>query len=246
MSVSVSPAHWVSPDRRAPMTMGGRENTDANAWLMAATLPAAAVLEFHCGPMALWNEDRTQCVFNRPMRALLGFCENDFSAGKDLWLARVDASDRERLSSLWRNLQIGAEPMVYRYRFMPLGGTLAIDLEETALRFAVRPEGTSAFLSRYNTTGEARVDVHDPSPVHGLVHKIGNSLQAVRGEVDLLRLSGGLPQRSFDSITQGVESIHCLVAQIDDLAGKDSTMIYGENGRAPAAEHAAKSGDGEV
>ena len=242
MVLSVSPTLRISPERRAQVTGEARQKTDSNAWLMATTLPANAVLEFHCGPTALWNEDRTQCLFNRPMRELLGFCENDFSAAKALWLARVDASDRERLLSSWRNLQIGAEPMVCRYRFMPLGGALALELEETALRFAVGPAGTSVFLSRY-TAGQERRNVHDPSPVHSLVHKIGNGLQTVRGEVDLLRLFGGLPQRSFDSITQGIESIHSLVAQIDDLAGNDSAVVQGGNRSGPAAENAPKSDD---
>ena len=210
------------------MTTGADQNTDAAAWLAAVTLPAAAILEFHSCPTALWNEARTQCVFNRAMKPLIGFCENDFSLDKDLWLGRVDATDRERLSSSWRSLQTGAEPLICRYRFMPLGTTLAIELEETSLRFAVESQGKSAFLSRY-----ARV----VSPVHSLVHKIGNSLQAVRGEIDLLRLLGGLPQPTFDSITEGIESIRNLVAQIDSLTGKDLLIVPS----GPAGENTPKS-----
>ena len=233
MFLSVSSALRVSTNRRAPMTAGADQNSDANAWLAAVTLPAAAILEFHPCPTALWNEARTQCVFNCAMKALIGCCENDFSLDKDLWLARVDATARERLLSSWRSLQMGTEPLICRYRFMPLGGTLTIELEETSLRFAVGSQGNSVFLSRY-----ARV----ASPVHSLVHKIGNSLQTVRGEIDLLRLLGGLPQPSFDSITEGIDSIRNLVTQIDCLTGKDSLIVHG----GPAGENAAKSGDGEV
>jgi hypothetical protein len=224
------------------MTARGRRNVDANAWLSAAALPAAAVLELDCCPMALWNEDRTQGVFNGAMRALLGFYENDFSANQDLWLRRVDASDRERLLSSWRNLRIGDEPMVCRYRFMPLGGGVAIELEETALRFAVEAREKSAILSRYTAAEAPR---HGPSPVHGLVHKIGNRLQTVRGEVDLLRLSGGLPQRTFDSITEGIDSIHKFVAEIDSLAGTDAKIHCGNNSGL-VEKHTPESGDNEV
>lgn len=224
------------------MTARGRRNADANAWLGAADLPAAAVLEFHCCPMALWNEDRTQCLFNGAMRALLGFYENDFSANQDLWLTRVDPSDRERLLASWRNLRIGDEPTVCRYRLMPLGGGVAIELEETALRFAVEGDEKSAILSRYTAAEALR---HGPTRVHSLVHKIGNGLQTVRGEVDLLRLSGELPQRAFDSITAGIESIHNFVAEIDSLAGTDSKIHCGDNGGL-GEKHAPESGDNEV
>jgi hypothetical protein len=129
--------------------------------------------------------------------------------------------------------------MVCRYRFMPLGGSVAIELEETALRFAVEAEEKSAILSRY-TAGEA--PHHGPSPVHGMVHKIGNSLQTIRGEVDLLRLSGALPQRTFDSILEGIDSIHNLAAEIDSLAGSASKMNSGNN----SGLHAPEAGDNEV
>lgn len=54
--------------------------------------------------------------------------------------------------------------------------------------------------------------------MRSLVHQIGNSLQSVRGEVDLLRLSGALPQRSFDRIVQGIENIRELTAGLDAAA----------------------------
>jgi len=223
----------VPKNRRAPMTAGADQSADARAWLAAVTLPAAAILECHPCPAALWNEARTQCVFNRAMTTLIGCCENDLILDKDFWLARVDATDRVRLASSWRRLQTGGEPLICRYRFMPLGSTLAIELEETSLRFAVGSQGKSVFLSRYARAA---------SPMRSLVHKIGNSLQTVRGEIDLLRLLGGLPQPTFDSITEGIESIRKLVTQIDCLTGKDSLMVHG----GPVGENAPKSGVGEV
>lgn len=52
--------------------------------------------------------------------------------------------------------------------------------------------------------------------MRGLVHQIGNSLQSVRGEVDLFRLYGALPQQSFDTIVQGIENIRELTARLVD------------------------------
>jgi hypothetical protein len=215
------------------MTAGTNQNTDAHARLAAVTLPAAAILECHPCPAALWNEARTQCVFNHAIKTLIGCYENDFSLDKDLWLARVDATDRQRLVSSWGSLQTGGAPLICRYRFTPLGGTLAIELEETSLRIAIGPRGKSVFLSRYTRAA---------SPVHSLVHKIGNNLQTIRGEIDLLRLLGGLPQPTFDSMIEGIESMRNLVTQIDCLTGKDSLVVHGGQ----AGENAPKSGDGEV
>jgi hypothetical protein len=54
----------------------------------------------------------------------------------------------------------------------------------------------------------------DQSSLRSLVHQIGNHLQLVRGEVDLLRLSGALPPPSFDTIIQGIENIHKLTVRL--------------------------------
>ena len=54
----------------------------------------------------------------------------------------------------------------------------------------------------------------DQSSLRSLVHQIGNHLQLVRGEVDLLRLSGALPQPSFDTIIQGIENIYKLTVRL--------------------------------
>lgn len=65
--------------------------------------------------------------------------------------------------------------------------------------------------------------------MRSLVHQIGNSLQSLRGEVDLLRLSGALPQRSFDRIVQGIENIRELTAGLDTADGAKTPAA--DNGR---------------
>ena len=186
-------------------------SNDAHGWLATLTLPVATVLESHCCPAALWSADRSECVFNRAATRLIGAPARDIRAGADLWLACVDTRDRERFLSAWQSLLSGENTMVCSYRFVPRGTTSKIELEETALRLTDGCSGKAAVLSRYQLR-----EPRDNSSMRRLVHQIGNNLQSVRGEVDLLRLFGGLPQSSFDTIVQAIEDIHELTARLDD------------------------------
>jgi len=49
----------------------------------------------------------------------------------------------------------------------------------------------------------------------GLTHEIGNNLQAIRSELDLLTLSGALPEQSSKTVIRGVQQIRKLTVAID-------------------------------
>jgi nitrogen-specific signal transduction histidine kinase len=55
-----------------------------------------------------------------------------------------------------------------------------------------------------------------PDLVRDLTHEIGSNLQAIGGEVDLLRLSGRLPQESAQVVHRGVEQIRRLVSDVSE------------------------------
>lgn len=233
MSLSVSPSLRLSSDRRGPLATGPCRNTEQpDQPLTSGFLPAVDVLEFFPCPAALWSEDHTQCVPNRALFSLLGSAQITLPMDKDLWLSRVERSDRESLLSSWNRLQADGGRVVCHYRFLPFGVKCAVELEEVARRFSLGGADSTGFLSCYRV-GRSRRRVRGPSPVRTLVHKIGNHLQAVRGEVDLLRLVGDLPQKTFESITGSVESIHDLVAQIEDLVDHDCGMIQQDGADAP-------------
>lgn len=169
-------------------------------------LPATAVLELDTAPAALWSVDRKRCVLNGAATALLGFSAAEFCADKELWLARVEADDRDSFLTFCRALYEEAQPMACRYGFLPRGTARSIELQETAQQL-LAADGTSVVLSRYTPalTCERR----------GLAHKIGNHLQAIRGEVDLMRLSGALPHRTYESISRSIDGIHDLTEKIE-------------------------------
>src|SRR5688572_23709201 len=69
------------------------QSSDAHVSLSTHTLPVTTVLEFHCGPAALWNGDRSEWVFNRAATELVGIQEHDIRAGVDVWLDCVARSE---------------------------------------------------------------------------------------------------------------------------------------------------------
>lgn len=191
-------------------------NMAESSSLGTLTLPIGALLELFPCAAALWSADRSQCVFNSAMETLVGYREDDFCGDKALWFERIDPRDREIFLSSWKTLQRGQAKISCRYRFTPPGG-LSLDVEESAMLVPIGATGTSAVLSLYQTKTGIRRARRDDRAFHGLAHHMGNSLQAIRGEVDLLHLTGALPLRSFDNITRGIEQLNDLLGEIDGL-----------------------------
>jgi nitrogen-specific signal transduction histidine kinase len=162
-------------------------------------------------------------LFNSATVELFGFQDSDFCADPKLWVARIDERDRPAFISSWQRLQNGESKIVCRYRFSPLDASAAVEIVEDALLLPRGSGHKSAVWSRYQANRPAlRKPGRTGIPVEKLLHQIGNYLQGIRGETDLLRLFNGLPQRSFDTITQNIDRIQNLVVQIDPAAGSSA------------------------
>ena len=198
--------------------------------LSAVQLPASAVFAIQSSPMALWSDDRSQCIFSRATAQLLGFPEKPLWVNKEGWLAHIDPRHRERVSRSWQGMKADRRERVCRYVFWPLNGLPAILLEETAQRIAASGD-RFVVLCRYQAEtarrGKSQRTPNGRSSARDLIHQIGNNLQAVRGEVELLRLFGELPQKSFENIMRGINSIHDLAAQLDTPADLNSGGVFG-------------------
>jgi PAS domain-containing protein len=195
--------------------------------LATMTISIGALLELFPSAAALWSVDRSRCVFNSAMETLVGYREDDFCADKAFWLKRIDPHDREVFLSSWKTLQKGHAKISCRYRFTP-PGRRSIDVEETAMLVPIGATGTGAVLSLYQTKAGIRRARRDDTAIHGLAHHMGNRLQAIRGEVDLLHLTGALPQRSFDNITRGIEELSNLLREIDGLPSVEPlSLVHG-------------------
>jgi hypothetical protein len=206
-----------SRTQQQPVLPPAKLNMLENSSLATLTVPINALIELFPCAAALWSADRSQCVFNSAMQALVSYRDNEFCADENLWLRCIDPRDREAFLSSWKSMQEGQAKISCRYRFSPRG-RMTMDLEENAMSLPLGTTAMPAVLSLYQSKGGIHCERRDATAIHRLAHHIGNSLQAIRGEVDLLHLTGALPQRSFDNITQGIEQLHDLLSDIDGFA----------------------------
>jgi len=221
-----SPANRVGQPRyRRPAVTTANQNRGERA-LPTLMMPIGMLLEFFPCAAALWSKDRNECAFNSATKTLLGYSENNFCADRELWLDRIDPRDRETFLSSWKALQDGARKICSHYRFTPQDHSRSVALQETAVLLPIGAAGKAAVLSLYQTkaaTGrQLRGGRRDDARVRGLIHHMGNSLQAIVGELDLLLLTSALPQRSCDNITQDVERLNDLMGELAGLSDPES------------------------
>jgi signal transduction histidine kinase len=182
---------------------------------------AEAVLDVVPWPVALWTTgDHCSGVFNVLTRKLLGYCEHDFQQTPSLWRERIHPEDRDNFVAAWNKLRRGEKRVSCLYRFFPKNKDQEIRLREISSLYYLRDQEEPAIWSFYleepnsDRGGDEGRGMREL--VLGLTHEIGNSLQAISGELDLLILSGALPQQSGKAVTQGVQQIRKLAREIDE------------------------------
>jgi nitrogen-specific signal transduction histidine kinase len=204
--------------------------------LRMGLLRAGDVLNLLPYPAALWSRDRKLCVMNDLAKELLGFCESDLERMKSLWTDRIHPHDREGFVTAWNKLQDGETKMACEYRFFPRHKDHEIRLSEVACSYRLRDNDRPTIWSFYST------DVQDP-PVQkeaveirqlrellaGLTHEVGNVVQAIRGELDLLKLAGALSQQSSKTISQGFEQIRKLAHEIQEFLAPPPAELSAED-----------------
>lgn len=188
--------------------------------LTAGLIEAGTALEFLPSPAALWSLDRHSCFFNDDARELLGFCEHDFKQDAALWLERIHPEDRKEFLRAWKSLQAGDTRVSSRYRFQPKNRTQVLCLREVSFLYggsgAKKPNVWTVYLeevaseSLFQGAGQVR------NFVRGLTHEMGNNLQAIRGELDILRFSQAIPNDSAETIYRGINQVRRLVHEIEE------------------------------
>jgi hypothetical protein len=179
------------------------------------------LLELLPFPAALWSHDRRCCAFNTHTRRFFGYCESDFQRKNTLWIDRVHPQDRADFANAWRKIEGGENSTSCRYRFFTRRDNKPIRVRELMFAYSIPaiawPVVWSLYLDDQITDEDAaeRRQVRREL-VRGLTHEIGNSLQAIGGEVDLLRLAGTLPQQSARTVRRGVEQIRALLSDVSE------------------------------
>lgn len=184
----------------------------AESRLILSRLPFAA---------ALWSPDRRRCAFNDSVSRLLGFCESDFEKQSSLWMERIHPQDRDAFSAAWRQIQSGDhDHATCHYRFLPRHQSGQIHVGEFLFSNTPQQDDSHAVWSLYTEEPNFEEDILESAQVcdlvHGLNHEIGNSLQAIKGEIDLLLLAGALPAQNANGISRGIERISQLTSELNE------------------------------
>ena len=172
-------------------------------------------------PAALWSPDRQSCIFNNYVSRLLGFSENDFLQASSLWIERIHPQDRDSFKTAWRQIQSGESNSVScSYRFLPGDRSEQIRMREDLFPYPLRKNKPAAVWSLYAQQEDSDKEILESSSirdfVNGFNHEIGNGLQAIKGEIDLLLLSGALPPQSARAVDQGIQRIAELTDEINE------------------------------
>jgi len=171
-------------------------------------------------PAALWSHDRSVCVFNDNTRRLLGFAESDFSPNFLIqWTDRIHPQDREKFETAWRRIESGEKSSSCRYRFSSNRQDAQIRMQEFLFPSSTltQPSPVWSLYVEDQSTGEEVLErSHVRDLVGGLTHELSNSLQAIRGEVDFLKIAGTLPQNSAGVIYRGIEQIRTLAGEVNE------------------------------
>jgi signal transduction histidine kinase len=200
--------------------LDGTESPNHSSPLRAGLIEAGIAIDFVPSPAALWSLDRRSCLFNDAARELLGFCEHDFKQDASLWLERVHPDDRKEFLRAWRSLQGGDTRASSRYRFQPKNQTQVLWLREVSCSYAPngadKPNVWTVYIEEVASESVFRGAGQVRNFVRGLTHEMGNNLQAIRGELDILRFSHAIPNDSADTIYRGINQVRRLVHEIEE------------------------------
>ena len=196
-------------------------------------MEAGTLIDFLPSPAALWTLDRHSCVFNDAARELLGFCEHEFNQDMSLWVQRIHPEDRKLFLQTWKSLQDGETRVSSRYRFQPKNQTQGLWLRDVSFLYGCGEAEKSHVWTVYTEEVALETVFRGASQVRnfvrGLTHEMGNNLQSIRGEVDILRFSHVVPDNSADTIYRGINQVRRLVHEIEEYLFPSSIELKTED-----------------
>ncbi|HWO43762.1 MAG TPA: PAS domain-containing protein [Candidatus Eisenbacteria bacterium] len=194
---------------------------------------ADAVLALIPGPAALWNQSGDYGVLNDASKHLLGFTERRIERWR--WSERIHPLDRDAFNAAWKRLEAGEGKVSCEYRVFPVHSRQTLRLIETSrvLRSAGQVAIVWSFYTAANDEPREGLEMSQMRELlSGLAHEVGNALQTIRGEIDLLRLAGGLSQQSSSAISCGVQQMRKIAHEIQEYLSAGPSELKTED---PAA-----------
>jgi hypothetical protein len=206
--------------RGSSSAAGAAEDSLVSAILKSSGVQAGTIVEVLPIPAGIWSPDRRWCVLNKPARDDLGFSEDEIRHNPALWTERIHPADRGAFLSACQQLESGEKTVCCVYRFTPKGKLDPVKIREVAVSCPIPGSEVSGCLTFY--IQEAAPRARFPGThrlrelITGVTHEIGNNLQAISGEIELLRWSGTLPAETAQTITSGISQIRNLTQEIQE------------------------------
>ncbi len=202
------------PDRQNKSTSSPAVNLES--WLQASN-----VIDILPHPAALWTHGRETGMFNAAARGLFGFREREIPRG-GAWMDRVHPQDRSEFSSAIERLYRGRDAVRIDYRYYsgvrvePMNVTELMSLYDSGAQqsfdiWSVYSQG-AANTAPSETTEKKRLH----SLLLGLNHDVSNHLQAIKGEVALLRIAGKISEQTSSAVNYGVANIKKLLVEMGE------------------------------
>jgi K+-sensing histidine kinase KdpD len=105
-----------------------------------------------------------------------------------------------------------------------------------ATREAEKPSVWTVYHEEVASESLFRVAGQVRNFVRGLTHEMGNNLQTIRGELDILRFSHAIPNDSAETIYRGINQVRRLVHEIEEYLFPSSVEPKTEDPASVVAE----------
>jgi len=197
---------------------------------------ARELIEILPHPAALWTRSREQCVFNAAARELFDFCEHEIT-GDASWIDRVHPHDRDRFRSGLQRVYSGAGTVRIDYRFCPKPQAPSMFLTELTSLYnrdtRAAAENTLETWSIFSEGVQSPPEAPDGKRLRelllGLNHDVSNNLQAIKGEVALLKLAGRISDQTCNAVNHGITNIKKLLVEMGEYVSPSPLELNLQN-----------------
>jgi hypothetical protein len=195
--------------------------------------PINNLLELLPGPAVFWSLKRHFCIPNRKAHRWVASAKNDFREYASRWTRKINRSDRQKFFSVWELLQ-RTEAVQCDYRFSPPDLEQHIWLRESSTYYRNSRGEAEGLISVYTDISDLKsqspIETEHPgdpaeSPtLPALAHDIGNCIQYISMELELMGLNSQtpMPLELLDRLNQlqwrARQLLDCRVTRSDESA----------------------------
>jgi signal transduction histidine kinase len=197
---------------------------------------ARSALELLPHPAALWTRRRDSGMFNAAARGFFGFSDDDLMRGGP-WVERIHPLDRGAFRDATEQVYTAGGTVRIDYRFFPRARSEPISITELMSPYQFPAEGESpSTWSVYSRAVSAAVPTRAAEDTKrlqdlllGLNHEVNNNLQAIKGEVTLLKIAGKVSEQTSSAVNHGIANIRKVLLEMGEYLSPTPLDLNLEN-----------------